>query len=112
MSVTIKDNTPLILAKNNQAVNLALRLTMDGIDKSAFPKTPKDRGELRKNIRKSVSAKKGRIEWSSRYAQYQERGYSSGPIRHYTTPGTGAHFAENAVNANKSTFPDMYRRAM
>lgn len=112
MSVKVTDNTPRIIAKNSQAVNLAMRLTLDAIDKTAFPKTPKDRGELRKNIRKTVDNRKGTIAWLSRYALYQERGYSSGPIRNYTTPGTGAHFAENAVNTNRNKFAELYKRTM
>lgn len=99
MSVKIQDNTPKLKIDVQRGINLTLRYALDEVDKLAFPKTPKDRGELRKNIRKTVSASRGTIQWASNYAAFQERGYSSGPIRRYTTPGTGAHFAENAVKA-------------
>ena len=98
MSVKITDNHPKIQASTSQAVNLALRFMVDAIDKQAFRKTPKDQGELRKNILKNVSGHSAFIKWKSEYAAYQERGYTSGPVRRYTTPGTGPHFAENAVD--------------
>lgn len=40
------------------------------------------------------------IEWDVPYAQYQERGMRADGthvVKHYTTPGTGKKFAENAV---------------
>lgn len=40
------------------------------------------------------------LEWDVPYAQYQERGMrwdGTHVVKHYTEPGTGAHFAENAV---------------
>lgn len=97
MSVRVTDNTPALRIKTSRGINLALRFALDDIDREAFSKTPKDKGELRKNLRKSVSGHKGQIVWSSDYAKFQERGYSSGPIRKYTTAGTGPHFAENAA---------------
>lgn len=107
MSVKITDNHPKIALDMSRAVNLALRYALDDVDRIAFPKTPKDRGELRKNLSKQVVGGRGTIVWKSGYAVYQERGYSSGKIRRYTTPGTGAHFAFNAVkqvDANKESY--------
>lgn len=97
MSVRVVDNTPQVLAKVRRGVNLALRFALDDVDREAFRKTPKLSGELRKNLRKAVSGNRARITWASDYAWYQERGFTSGPVRRYTTPGTGAHFAQNAV---------------
>lgn len=112
MGVKVTDNHPLIKIKHDRGVNLSLRMAMDDIDREAFSKTPKDKGELRKNLKKQVSGKRGTIEWTSNYAAYQERGYSSGPIRNYTTSGTGAHFAENAVRKVSSKYPDVYFKAV
>lgn len=95
--VTIHDRTPAVLAKIAQQTNLGLRLWSEAVVKTATPKTPKDTGDLRNRILKQVLGGKGKIVWQVRYAAYQERGYSSGPIRNYTTGGTGAHFAENTV---------------
>ncbi len=112
MSVKITDNTPLLKSKNVRAINLAIRLAMDDIDREAFRNTPKDKGELRKNIRKQVGQTSGTMTWASDYAAFQERGYSSGPIRKYTTSGTGPNFAKNAVAKVASKFPGMYFRSM
>lgn len=112
MSVRITNNHPKIKASSSSALNLALRMTLDDIDRLAFPKTPKDQGELRKNLKKSVVGHTGTIQWQSRYAVYQERGYGSGPIRNYTTPGTGPHFAENAVMNGVNKLLPHYLRAM
>lgn len=109
MSVRVIDNTAKILIDTNRGVNLALRYMLDGIDEHAFSKTPKDQGELRKNLRKTVSGKKGTIKWQSKYAQSQEKGFTSGPVRNYTTVGTGPHFAENAVR-HVVQRSDMYLR--
>ena len=97
MSVSYTNNHPKIAADTVRNANLFLRMVVDEIDKEAFYKTPKDQGELRKNLRKRVLGLKGEIVWRSKYAVAQERGYTTGPVRRYTTPGTGPHFAENAV---------------
>lgn len=94
MSVKIKDNTVKIIVNTDSNINLALRKMLDDIDKEAMPKTPRKTGELRKDILKSVIGKKGKIKWGMNYALYQEKKLFS----HYTTAGTGPHYAENAVN--------------
>lgn len=93
MSVKFKDNTQRVIFDTDQATNLALRYMLDGIDEKAFPKTPKDRGNLRKDILKQVIGKKGTITWNKKYAIYQEKKQ----FKNYSTPGTGPKFAENAV---------------
>lgn len=40
-----------------------------------------------------------RVGYSASYAWYQERGYTTGPVRHYTTPGTQAHYLSDSVNS-------------
>ena len=98
MNVKVIDHTPVILVKNARAINLALRMMLDGIDQEAFRNTPKKKGELRKDIFKNVSANSGKIQWRERYAATQEAGVIKGRrIRNYTTAGTGPKYAENAV---------------
>ena len=110
MSVKITDNGPAVKIKSNRGINLALRMALEDVDREAFRTTPKKMGNLRKNLRKSVSGKKGTITWSSSYAAYQERGYTSGPVRKYTTAGTGAHFARNAVRKVGKNFGTYVKR--
>ncbi len=54
-------------------------------------------GDVRKSTKRVGSIVRGTIEWRRPYAWYQERGYTNGPVRRYTTPGTHAHFAEESV---------------
>lgn len=101
MQVIVKDNSAKI--KRDQAVkaNVFLRMVADEVVREATPKTPMSdgyaKGNLRRNVLKQVLGLTGQIIWGENYAEYQERGYTSGPVKKYTTPGTGAHFAENAV---------------
>lgn len=56
-----------------------------------------DTGNLRAQVMERVDGNRGYIQWNANYAIYQEAGASGGKRWHYTTEGTGAHFAENAV---------------
>lgn len=109
--MTVQDNSPAVIAKTKQKSSLALRLIADAIVAESTPKTPRRRGELRSNVLRQVLGTKGRIQWNAKHAVYQERGYSSGPIRNYTTPGTGAHFAENAVKKVSAQGERYFRQA-
>lgn len=40
-----------------------------------------------------------RIGYTAPYAWYQERGYTTGPVRRYTTAGTQAHYLETALKS-------------
>jgi Minor capsid protein len=95
MSVTIQDNTVTYKNQTTRNANLALRFIMDAIQQTADPKTPKRLGNLRRDTLKSVVGLHGSIEWKKRYAGYQEEKQ----YKHYTTPGTGPHYAQNAVKA-------------
>ncbi len=97
MSYRSTDNTERIVSEKSNKVSLLLRVALEAIHKEADPNTPKLEGLLRANVRKNVVGKRGSIRWGQKYAAYQERGYTSGKVRRYTTPGTGAHFAEKAV---------------
>lgn len=73
-------------------------MALDDMDRIAKPNTPHDKGNLSRDVLKTVGNGKGKIQWRKVYAQVQERGVIRGSkIRHYTTPGTGPHFAENAA---------------
>lgn len=87
--------------KAELAAQAGMRQLLEDIHKTSRPITPKLTGDLRGDVRKKVSKLGhtiiGIIEWQRPYAWYQERGYTSGPVKRYTTPGTGAHFAAKSV---------------
>lgn len=97
MAYRINDNTNRVNSESDNKLTLAIRFALDDIHRESNSNTPKLTGALRANIRKTVSGTKGKIRWGQKYAEYQERGYTTGKVRRYTTAGTGAHFAENAV---------------
>ena len=83
--------------------SLMLRFMIEDIYAKATPKTPLRSNGLRTSVLRNVLGNVGTIEWRVPYASVQEKGYrktKTGKIvefQHYTTPGTGAHYAENAV---------------
>lgn len=87
-----------IVAKNQLKMELAIRLALEDIRRTAEPNTPKDTGMMRSSA--IVMANEGVVNWQSDYAVYQEnKQYSN-----YTTPGTGPHFARNAVDEVSKRF--------
>lgn len=99
MAHVITDNTERIISEHRNKTGLAIRFMLDAIHRESRPKTPMLTGQLRGDVTKKVTGTRGSIKWGKKYAWYQERGYTSGKVRRYTTSGTGAHFAENAVNS-------------
>ena len=91
------DNTERIISETDNKASLAIRFMLEAIHKESRPKTPMKTGQLRGDVTKSVTGSKGKIKWGKGYAWYQERGYTSGPVKRYTTPGTGPNFAGDAV---------------
>tara|TARA_B100001245_G_C22893621_1_gene430835 strand:- start:2332 stop:2709 length:378 start_codon:yes stop_codon:yes gene_type:complete len=87
--------------KVERNTTIGMRQMIEDIHRTSRPITPKLTGDLRGDVRKTTqklgSVVRGTIEWKRPYAWYQERGYTSGPVRRYTTPGTRAHFAETSV---------------
>lgn len=105
MGVKIEDFTGSIRNTTKQRASIFLRLSCDNVVQVASPVTPKDKGNLRQDILRRVLGLHGEIEWRKKYASYQERGMradGSRRVRRYTTPGTGAHFAENAIKKTVS----------
>ena len=59
---------------------------------------PKDTGALRTNISKTRNS----VTYESPYAHAQYVGYTKGPVRNYTTPGTGSYWDKKMVSAEMS----------
>lgn len=112
MSVKINDRSDFVLTGIQRVRNLAVRFALDAVENYARPKTPYSGavlsrggksltggGHLRIDVVKTVQGGKGKIIWGKRYAESQEKGIVGGkyPVKHYTTPGTGPHYAENAI---------------
>jgi len=78
-----------------------MRQLIEDIHRTSRPITPMLSGQLRGDVKKNViklgDVIRGTIEWARPYAWYQERGYTNGVVKRYTTPGTRAHFAEESV---------------
>lgn len=108
MSVKIKDNTTLIVLQTARNSSLALRYLTDEIQTIAEPKTPKNKGDLRRNVLKTVTGLSAKIKWAQKYASRQEGGKG---IRNYTTSGTGPHYAENAVKRVTNSPQGAFRKA-
>lgn len=107
----VTDNTAVIRAKMRTNVPLALRFMLNDIKQDSLPITPMLNGDLRRNVKISVTGNRGRIHWGQKYAAYQERGYTSGPVKRYTTPGTRAHFAEDSVKGVMRRGEHYFRKA-
>lgn len=110
VSVTV-DNE---IAADGRAFDIA---TQNGLNamandylRIANPKTPMKTGRLRNNITKSSGLDRVSITYNQvDYAEVQEAGVRAGsrPFSHYTTPGTGPHFAQNArdqIDAKSSRY--------
>lgn len=102
MSVKVTDNSAEVNFKAKSNASLALRQITDDIIRISGPKTPRRSGDLRNRVLKQVLGLNAKVAWQTDYAIYQE----TKQFGHYTTPGTGPHFAENAVrtvvnNSNK-----------
>lgn len=110
MSVRVTDNTVYIQGIVKQDSSLFIRLIMEAISREADPKTPRRQGELRRNKLMRVNGQKGRLEWRSKYAELQEEN-PGGRFKNYTTGGTGAHFASNAVKKVASNSEKYYKAA-
>lgn len=107
MSVKYTDNTAKINTDTVKGVNLAIRFMLDAIDKNAFYNTPKRLGNLRRDITKTVLGHQGTIVWGKKYAIYQE----TKQYANYTTPGTGPHYAENAVKKVADDAESYFKKA-
>ena len=105
----VKDffSTQGVRSEMNLRKALMIRLMLDDIHRISNPITPKrDTLYLRTQVRKQMQGyNKGYIEWGVHYAEVQEKGFrydsKTGKkieFKHYTTPGTHAHFAKESVD--------------
>ena len=106
MGVEFKSNTAQIKNELEEKTQLMVRLMIEDVHRRSTTKAPMKEGALRAMVAKQIQGKAGIIEWKAPYAEYQERGYTSGPVRHYTTPGTQAHFAEESVQEVMNNLPE------
>lgn len=101
-SVEFKNHSRAWLQVQEMNLNNALNAMGDAIMKNAMITAPKLTGKMRNSSRvKKVGTHSREIIFGGGdvpYAHYQETG-GNGKIKHYTTPGTGAHYLENAGNA-------------
>lgn len=113
MSVKVTDNTRKINVDTERQASLFLRLFMDKAEEIADPITPKDTGRLRMDKIKQVLGLHGVMVWGKEYAAPQERGIvgKGYPVRHYTTAGTGAHYAFRAIQRAKAVDKQIMRKA-
>jgi hypothetical protein len=107
MSVSYTDNTVFIQAQQRQTAAIGLRLLMSEIARFSEPKTPRRYGSLRRNKTIQVLGLTAALRWNVKYAAKQE----STKYRHYTTAGTGPHFAENAVRKGVGQARSIFRSA-
>lgn len=95
MSYKLTDNTRNVENQLKLKGSIFLRTVADEIVKTSTPNTPKDKGNLRRDILKQVLGLRGKITWGKHYAVFQE----TKKYQNYTTPGTGPKYAENAVKS-------------
>lgn len=107
MSVRVTDHTVSVEQSITQKANVFLRLLADEIVSISEPNTPKKQGNLRRDVLREVLGLRGKVKWMKNYASIQE----TKQFRNYTTPGTGPHFAENAVNEAIKRVDTIARRA-
>lgn len=95
MAVRITDNTTSVENAITQKASIFLRELTDTIITNSTPKTPMKSGHLRREVLKQVLGLHGTVKWVVNYAAWQE----DNQYKKYTTPGTGPHFAQDAVEA-------------
>lgn len=107
MGVRLVDKTPFVLSETRRKASLGLRFILDGVDRESTPRTPRKTGDLRNRKLKQVLGLKSKIAWQTNYAVYQE----TKKFRKYSTPGTGPHYAEDAVKKVVRDSATYFRRA-
>lgn len=60
---------------------------------------PRRAGTQGGTLRETVDIQPSYITYQTPYAYYQYRGYTSGPVRNYSTPGTGHHWDKRMISA-------------
>ncbi|MFA9228861.1 MAG: hypothetical protein ACEQR7_10625 [Agathobacter rectalis] len=91
--VRITDNTLHVGSDIAQKASIFLRTAAERIVIESTPNTPLKTSRLRNDILKQALGLNAKITWSKKYAAFQEEKQYA----HYTTAGTGPHYALNAV---------------
>lgn len=107
MSVKITDNTAHLESDLTVKASIFLRLAAEAITVASYPKTPKKTGRMRNDVLKQVLGLNAKVVWTKNYAIYQEEKQ----FKNYTTPGTGPHYARNAVHQIVSNATQVARQA-
>ena len=102
MGIKISLKTDQAIDQVENSVAVAIRLMMEDVHRLSTPVTPKRPdpigGTLRTAVTKTMPSKMvGIMKWHVPYADYQERGFTTGPVRNYSTPGTHAHFIAESI---------------
>lgn len=105
MSYRYHSNMGKIQAEKELQMEMAIRLALEDIRRTAQPLTPMKTGFLRSSA--VIRQLEGVVNWTADYAVYQEKK----EYKNYTTPGTGPHFAERAVKQVQGRFDDHLRAA-
>lgn len=88
------------------------RMFVTQYKKNVAPITPRKSGALRRSIITQVIGKRANIAWRLPYAVDQNLGYDTvtgRPYRKYTTPGTGSHFKDKALDLTIRQVDPMFR---
>lgn len=110
--VRIDDRMPRFKRRMVVALDTAMRESSGKILAEATLKAPKDKGHLRADVEINHDRPlHWRISFNKEYAAAQEAGRTRGyKIRKYTTPGTGAHFLENAGDNETDRIVNRFRK--
>ena len=106
MPVKITDNSALTKFKIESDAMIINRLLIEEIHSKSSPKTPMKSGDLRLKVSKVNEGKSSIIRWLSPYSAKQENVQH----RHYTTPGTGPHYARDSVKDTMNNLIEQVRK--
>lgn len=114
MSFDVNLKFPMVEQQAKNACQIAIRMMMEDVHNLSTPITPKRPAPVGGNLRTSVSKQMmsplvGVMKWHAPYAEYQERGYTTGPVVNYSTPGTHAHFVEESLDKVVQRIPQYLR---
>lgn len=105
MAYRYVSNVRYVQAKTELGMEMAIRLALEDIRRTAAPMTPYKTGELRSSA--VIRQTEGVVNWIADHAEILE----NKEFQNYTTPGTGAHFAERAVRQVEQRFDQHLRAA-
>jgi hypothetical protein len=115
--MSVVDNTNNVIQKNDNVKDRALAMAAGDIETiiKTGNRTPHLHGQMKASARhERIGPGKYRIVVPKAYAAYQERGMrydGSHVVRHYTSPGTGKGWFNNALQTVAHNFPNIIRQA-